>query len=348
MAKRRRISKRRRAALKAARTRKRNKLRRSLAARKAARTRRRRSHGRRVVRKYRKGSKAARRRGRKAARTRRRRGRAMVGLFGSMGGLKKNPRRRRRRKARRNPRRRRYRRNAFAPVLANPRRRRRRRRHNPRRRRHGRRGMLSGFRLRRNPLGGLMAVAKAAIPVVGAMVGGRLIVNKLGGMVADKLGTHAGPVLHAAMAVAGGIAVRKVRFLSRYQSPIMIGLGVNLIEALIKAYAPLSVQAALGAAEGVYDEALGGFQQDMGEYVETGEYMETGAEEELGEYMETGAYEELGAAGGSAMVAPVPTARMLAPVPSRSMVRTVPQWTPAADKLDSLYAGIFGGWGWGY
>lgn len=323
-------------------------------------SRRRRRAGRRRTRGY---SRARRRRAaKKGWVTRRSRRRSYSGLSRSRREMmaRLNPRRRRRRrKYRRNPSRRRYGRRRY--------------RRNPIRRRHGRRrmrrnarrrrGAIRSFRLRRNPIGGILGglkdAAMAALPVVGAMVGGNLIVNNLAGRVpgAAALGRHLGPVSHAAMIVAGGWASHKFSFLQKHRHGIMIGLGVNLIRSLLQTYAPDSVKAALGAADGIYDRALTGYgamYQEMGDYIETGameelgEYVETGAEEELGEYVETGAVEELGdtSQGGAMMLAPAKQVSMVQAIPHKSFTRQVPAWSPGFDASTKLYSGIFsGGWG---
>ena len=205
-------------------------------------------------------------------------------------------------------------------------------------------------------VGSVMNVVKAAVPVAAAFYASRFIAGKLTEKIPmiSRLGTHRGPVLGLAMIIGQGMAARKVAFLSKHNASIMVGLGVNFVDQLVKAYAPKSIQDYLGDSGDVYANA-------MGEYVETGEYIETGLEQELGDYIETGLEQELGdmsqsaeedlgleqeLGGSSRMLSPVKSQSMLAPIPQRSFVEQVPQWSPQSDSRSRLYDGIFaGGWG---
>ena len=210
-------------------------------------------------------------------------------------------------------------------------------------------GAAKAFRARykMNPsqiVGSVMNVVKAAVPVAAAFYASRFIAGKLTEKIPmiSRLGTHRGPVLGLAMIIGQGMAARKVAFLSKHNASIMVGLGVNFVDQLVKAYAPKSIQDYLGDSGDVYANA-------MGEYVETGEYIETGLEQELGD-MSQSAEEDLGLeqelGGSSRMLSPVKSQSMLAPIPQRSFVEQVPQWSPQSDSRSRLYDGIFaGGWG---
>ncbi len=252
------------AARKAAATRARKKAARSRAAKKAARTRRRRA-----------GRAAAPRR-RKARRRR------------SRGSAAPKRRRRRRRSAAKAAPRRRRRRKASGRRRSSGRRRRRARRFRPTnlfrvRRRRGRR--VRSRLYVRNPSGGLVsqviATAKAAVPVALSLYLTRVIVNKFGPSIplVDRAGVAAKPLI-ATMAVVGAHFATKRGPLVRYRNQILLGTGINLVDTLISAFAPPDVKAMFGLGDsGMYDSSLG-------EYIQTGEYIDESGRSAVGEYVD--------------------------------------------------------------
>jgi hypothetical protein len=259
-------------------------------------------------------------------------------------------------------------------IMPNPRRRRRKRRSTRRRsRRRGRRRAVR--RYRRNPgsswgggvkgmFRGILGLAKKAAPVLIGFYATRLLVSKLGPRVPglDRLGMFQGPVL-----AIGGVAVTHFATrrgpLAKYRASALLGAGLNMIDALISAFAPASVKAMIGVGD-VYDRALGEYlnagggapAEDpslaMGEYVQMGEYVAVGGvEEELGVDEELGGVEEeLGDQGSwgegvsqGAMLRPVERQAMLAPVPTRSYTRGVDNANAAWNQPRDFYQGIFAG-----
>jgi hypothetical protein len=250
--------------------------------------------------------------------------------------------------------------------------------------------VLSQFRMRANPIGGIVDGLKRAFPVAIAFYGGKVLTAMLSGTNStapaatatapaaapaptsglpgfDKLGQHAGPVGALGLLVAGGFLTSRIGFLRARREQVMLGLGLNAIDTLARAYMPASVkkQIGLGNDEAIYDSALrgageyvniGAYESEMGEYVNIGAY-----ESEMGEYVNIGAEEDLGSLGDAAselqigtgigtpsgpMLAPVPSRAMVAAVPSRSFTETVPTVGGGFDDLRKLYTGIFrGGYG---
>ena len=299
-----------RAAKKAARTRAMKKARRSAAARKSARKRR-----------------GARPGGRKAGHARRRK-RAKHDVGGrSRRWFEQNPRRkrRRRRKARANaaPRRRRRRRHMRANPVRHVRRRRRYRRNpirhrGPRRggrykkRRSGGRGPFRGRRRgglyrkwRRNPaiVGGMIDAMKQAVPMALTLYLARYASSQIGVAVPSigtSLGTYARPVVSLGMLGIGWFATAKVSFLRRWMPGIMAGLGINVIDSLMSAFAPVNVKSMFGLSglgEYMMLGPMGAIPINDG--TSLGEYVAlNGALEEMGDYIEVeglGAEEDLGA-----------------------------------------------------
>jgi hypothetical protein len=225
-------------------------------------------------------------------------------------------------------------------------------------RRYGRR------HYRKNPGGMLIDLAKRAAPVLLGLYGARLLVSKLGPRVpmVNRLGALQNPALAVGAVLAVNFITKKVARLAKYRSELLLGTGLNMVDAIISAFAPASVKAAIGVGD-VYDRALGEYihagagqpaeDPAMGEYVQMGEYVAVGGvEEELGAVEEElgmgGVEEELGDQGSygegverGAMLRPVQSQAMLEPVPTRSYTRNVPAATQAYDDMRDFYQGIF-------
>jgi hypothetical protein len=354
------------------------KKRKAMAKRKRRRARRgkRRSkrRSRRRGRKRGRGGKRRRRRGRKRARGGRRRKRRGGKRRRRRGRKRARGGRRRKRRKRKGGGRRRKRRSSGATtvvmrrgphgtLIMNPRRRRRRKSRRRGRRRASRR---YGRKFRRNVGAGmLLDLAKRAAPVLIGLYGARLLVSKLGPRIpgVSRLGALQSPLLAVGAVIAVNFATKKIGRLAKYRSELLLGTGLNMVDALISAFAPASVKAAIGVGD-VYDRALGEYlhagagapaedpSMAMGEYVQMGEYVAVGdVEEELGAVEEElGMVEEelglddtmQGVARGS-MLRPVERQAMLAPVPTRSYTRGVDRATAAWEDPRDFYQGIFAG-----
>ncbi len=324
---------------------------------KRRRARRRKSGGkrRRARRKKRSSKRRSRRRGRKRAKGGKRRARR------KKGGKR---RRRRRASAARTVR---MKRGPHGTLIMNPTRRRRRKSRRRGRRRARRAARRYGKRhYRKNPGGMLIDLAKRAAPVLIGLYGARLLVTRVGPKIpgVSKLGSLQSPLLAVGAILAVNFATKKIGKLAKYRTELLLGTGLNALDALISAFAPASVKAMIGVGD-VYDRALGEYlhagagpyaedpSRAMGEYVQMGEYVSMGAvDEELGAVdEELGAVdEELGDEGSygegvsqSAMLKPVPRVQMLEPVPTRSYLMPIPPATQAYDNPKSLYQGIFAG-----
>lgn len=208
---------------------------------------------------------------------------------------------------------------------------------------------LSQFRMRSNP-GGIVGVLKMAAPIAAAFYGSRFLASFVSSkvpMISEKLGQkHASPVVAALLAVVGHVVTKHNKapaMLRNHRGAIMTGLGINLIDQVVKAYAPENIKGYIGVGDAshVYDRALSEYV-DTGEYIETGDYISTGMEQELGLEQDLGLSQELGMTQG-AMRGPVPVQRMLAPVPHRSFTQMVPSFNDDMESDSSLYAGVFAG-----
>ncbi len=317
---------------------------------KRRRTRARRTHRTKRARRSRRRTRHAtatrrtrkRRRSRMATKTYRRRVKQAQSLMGGPNAvtLRMNPSRRRRRKRRTGAHRRRR---------TTHRRRARRTRHRSYRR--------YSRRYRRNPIGGdLMALLKEALPVVGGFYASRLLVGMVGPMIpgVSALGTLSAPVLSAAAVIGGNWAAK--RFAPAHRSSINMGTAVQLIDSVVRAFAPASVKTMIGMSDYV----------QMGDYVAVGavpplrenftlsDYIAVGGdgvEQELGLEEELGVEEELGATdgymgglpGGARLLAPVPTQSFVTPIPARSFTKMIPAAGTSYDAQSDLYGGIFGG-----
>jgi hypothetical protein len=214
---------------------------------------------------------------------------------------------------------------------------------------------------RSNPgLGGMMDVLKKAVPVAASLYLTRFIINKVSPMIpgVDKLGAFSKPAVSAGMVVAAHFGTRKGP-LVKWRDQILLGTSLNLVDSLMSAFAPADVRGMFGlGAGGLYDNGLS-------EYVETGDYLQvgaqpidddialsdyvtvSGAEEELGMLeQELGVEEDLGddRLGGvsrGSMLRAVPSMSFEAPVPTRSFTRQVQRAGGGYDNPNVLYTGIF-------
>jgi hypothetical protein len=220
----------------------------------------------------------------------------------------------------------------------------------------------------------LMGAVKAAIPVAASLYLTRFIIAKVGPSIpgVDRLGTFKDPAIAGLMVVAANYA-SKTKMLSKYRSGIMLGVSLNLVDTLVKAFAPAEVKAMFGLGDsGMYDEALGEYAT-VGDYLEVGDVepidddialsdyveMSGGIEEELGAIQEElGVEEELGAAGSpfgnagprllggvgqSSMLRSIPARSAVGVIPQRSFVKQVPHAGAGYDDSRALYTGIFSG-----
>lgn len=239
--------------------------------------------------------------------------------------------------------------------------------------RYRRLGGLGGWyirkhRMRTNPaiVGELMSVVRAAAPVALSVYLARTITKKVAPMIpgVDKLGVFSGPAVALGFVAAAHVATNKVSALQKFRTQILIGAGINLVDALMSAFAPAEVKSMFGLGDsGLYGRALS-------EYVGAGEYTEPidddialsdyvsvdGVSEELGAMQEElGVEEDLGALreelgddrlGGmsqGALMRAVPQRSFVAPVPARSFTRGVMNAGPGYDNESVLYTGIFSG-----
>ncbi len=245
------------------------------------------------------------------------------------------------------------------PLMNPSRRRRRKARRNPARRTH-----RAHRRYRRNPsIGGLVQLAKRALPVMAGMIVGRLVTKQIASRVTalSKLGQFQGTAMSIGMLLLGGVITNKVKALGKHRDAIMLGLGINAVTEVLSMIP--QVKGFLGLGEGIYDRALS-------DYVTTNDYLTTGAtpidddialsdyittggiEEELGLSEELGVSEELGAIdagtvpGGVSqlsMIKQVPHQSFMEEVPARSFSKEVPHAGQGYDNPGALYAGIFRG-----
>ena len=223
---------------------------------------------------------------------------------------------------------------------------------------------MAKYRMRSNPsVGDVMALMKQVLPVAGALYGARAISSKVAPKIPmfDKIpAQYQGTAMAGLLLVGGHIATAKVAMLKQHRGSIMVGLGLNLMDALVSAFAPASVKGYFGLADS-YGAGLSDYVQ-VGDYVSVGatpiddditlsDYIEVaGVQEELGLEEELGVEEELGGAldreylggvGRDSLLRNIPSVPMLAAAPERSFTREVRSAGPGYDKGDVLYTGIF-------
>ena len=224
--------------------------------------------------------------------------------------------------------------------------------------------------MRTNPaiVGELMSVVRAAAPVALSVYLARTITRKVGPMIPglDKLGTFAGPATALGFVAAAHVATSKVRVLQKFRTQILIGAGINLVDALVSAFAPSNVKSMFGVGDhGLYDRALS-------EYVGTSDYVgaepidddialsdyvsvdgvteelgalqeELGVEEDLGALREELGDDRLGGVSQGSLMRAIPQRSFVAPVPARSFSRGVMNAGPGFDNESVLYTGVFAG-----
>jgi hypothetical protein len=255
-----------------------------------------------------------------------------------------------------------------------------------RRRRSGRRGRRLSHHYRRrsrrhghyrrNPGGMFVDVLKQALPVVISFYGARAVANfvpqlPVVGPMIGGLGTLAKPVGAGVVILAAHFGTKKVGFLAKHRSAIMLGAGIALLDSLFEAFAPASVKSLVGVGD-IYDRALSDYVA-VSDYVSVdgtplddnialSDYVSVdGYEEELGAMgameEELGLEEELGASapmdsinngnlGGvhrGSMLAPVGARNFLGPVPGRSWTKPVAHAGAGYDNPGVLYNGVFRG-----
>lgn len=212
----------------------------------------------------------------------------------------------------------------------------------------------------------LMGIVKQALPVAASLYLTRFIIAKIGPKIMEHLPIPAqlqGPTIAGLMVVAANFATKRGP-LAKWRSGIMLGTGLNLVDSLVRAFAPAEVKSMFGLGDsGMYDQAMGEFVS-VGDYLEVGaqpidddialsDYVETsGIEEELGAIQEELGVEEdlgdngprrLGGVSQSSMLKALKASSSVGVVPQRSFVRTVPHAGPGYDNPSTLYTGIFGG-----
>lgn len=202
---------------------------------------------------------------------------------------------------------------------------------------------------------------KQALPIVLAIAGTKLASGKLAPRIPglSSLGGFGGVAVAGGMILLAHFATKKVRFLGKYRTPIMIGTGIVAVQELAAAVLPASIKGMLGMGDAISD-GLSDYVA-VQDYVAVDDYIAVdGYEQELGAMeQELGFTAELGDAGWSgqgnlggmrqsSMLAPVPGRKFLAPVPARSFTEEVPGVSAAYDDPNDVYDGIFAGSRVGY
>jgi hypothetical protein len=235
-------------------------------------------------------------------------------------------------------------------------------------------------RRRRNPNGLIGTI----LPIGVALYGGRALTGFASNYATMIPASFRSPAVATSLALLGHIATKPggpLRAMTKYRTPIMIGLGLNILRSL-ESLLPANVRAmiGLGASDDIYGPALGeyvslsdylsvgatpiddtmtmsdyiavdGFEQDL--FVQ----MDLGLEQDLGAMQELGtscppqlppradfADRNLGGVTRSAMRAPVAKYPYLAPVPAHSFTGPVRGFDPQTfDAHANLYRGIFSG-----
>lgn len=207
----------------------------------------------------------------------------------------------------------------------------------------------------------LIDLAKRALPVLAGLYGSRLLVGKIGPMIpgVSALGSLAGPVLAVGAVVGLNFATKKIAALAKYKNELLLGAGLGALDALVKAFAPASVQGMIGAGD-IYDQAMLGEYVAVGDYIQMGDtpidddiamsdYIQVGVDQELGAVQEELGVEEelgndlLGGVSQGSLMAQVPQRQFLQPVPARSFTKDIRNAGPGYDNPNTLYQGIFRG-----
>jgi len=195
-------------------------------------------------------------------------------------------------------------------------RRRKRRKSTKRRRNPVARKRYGARRRRRNPGSDIMSIMKThVLPVAASLYLARLVSGKLVGKI-PGIGAipeqFRSPALAALLLVGGHFATQKVKPLKKFRTGILTGLGINLIDKILVAFAPAQA-AMVGLSDSdAYGPALADYvsvndyigigatpiQDDitLSDYVQIGQYEGEGLEEDLGAmYQDLGMEMDLGA-----------------------------------------------------
>lgn len=211
------------------------------------------------------------------------------------------------------------------------------------------------------------------VPVVASLYVSRLISGKLSGRIPGMNSIPAQfrqPALAAILLGAGHLLTGKktpIKMLQKHRIGIMTGLGINLVDKILGAFAPENVKAMFGVSDSdIYGPSLEDYVSvndymsigatpidddiTLADYVQVGDY-----EEDLGMEMDLGEmYSDMGSSGGFAdrhlggvhrnqMLGPVGHAPSRRAIPARSFQKPVPAFNADFDNPDRLYTGIFGG-----
>jgi hypothetical protein len=121
-----------------------------------------------------------------------------------------------------------------------------------------------------------MSIMKThVLPVAASLYVSRLISGKLSGKIPgmDMIpGQFRGPALAALLMGAGHFATKKVKPLKKYRTGIMTGLGINLLDKVVSAFAPQNVKDMIGISS--YDEDIYG--RALNDYVAVDAYVGIG------------------------------------------------------------------------
>lgn len=164
-----------------------------------------------------------------------------------------------------------------------------------------RRGGLYRKRFRRNPefVGGMIGALKQALPMALTLYLSRYASTQIATaapQIGTSLGAYARPVMSIGLLGLGWFATAKVNFLRQWQPGILAGLGINVFDSLMTAFAPVNVRSMFGLSGLGEYLTVGAIPLNDG--TSLGEYLTVGALEEMGggmgDYIEVGAEEDLG------------------------------------------------------
>lgn len=204
-------------------------------------------------------------------------------------------------------------------------------------RKHGRglaKAYMKRHRMRSNPGGALVDTLKGAIPVVVTFVGINMV-NKLSIPFVDMLGIHKAPLLSIGAVVGLNFLAKKVNFIAKHKTNILLGAGIATIQAIWNAYVPASVKSMVGLGDYV---SVAGLYDGTGDYVSTSDYVSTGSD-----YSDMGAMQEMGSLGSWSprlLEGAIPTQGSAALIHARANTMQIPAWAPSADE--EFYQGVFG------
>lgn len=202
----------------------------------------------------------------------------------------------------------------------------------------------------------IIDVLKQAAPALIGLYGARFLVQKIAPMIPGASGiipaAYQTPVFAVGAVVAMNYATKKIGFLAKYRTGLMLGTGLAALDAIFQAFAPASVKQLVGMSDYI---AVGDYVQmgavpiddsiAMSDYIAVGG---DGVEEELGLEEELGVEEELGndllgGVSAGSMLKTVPARQFLEPVPARSFTKQIGAASASFDNPGGLYQGIFRG-----